>query len=146
MKRAELVPAAGFAGNLSRHANPRVPPSNNSCDQRGNGRSAAQTRPILHTDQIDDLEALRAHLGFEKIDLLGSSWGGYLGVAFAARHPEHLTHLVLVDSAAPKWSDTIFLFDKVFPEVTEHQAAAAFAREFGDKPAEDATAISRASI
>jgi pimeloyl-ACP methyl ester carboxylesterase len=67
----------------------------------------------------------------------GSSWGGYLGVAFAARHPEHLTHLVLVDSAAPKWSDTIFLFDKVFPEVTEHQAAA-FAREFGDKPAEDA--------
>ncbi len=109
-------------------------------DQRGNGRSAPSKpgQSCTLADQIDDLEALRAHLGFEKIDLLGSSWGGYLGVASAARHPEHLTHLVLVDSAAPKWSDTIFLFDKVFPEVTEHQAAAAFAREFGDKPAEDA--------
>jgi proline iminopeptidase len=109
-------------------------------DQRGNGRSAPLKpgQSCTLADQIDDLEALRAHLGFEKMDLLGSSWGGHLGVAFAARRPEHLTHLVLVDSAAPKWSDTIFLFDKVFPEVIEHQSAAAFARESGDKPAEDA--------
>jgi proline iminopeptidase len=47
-------------------------------------------------------------------------------------------HLILVDSAAPKFSDTIFLFDQVFPETTEREASGAFAREFGDKAADDA--------
>jgi proline iminopeptidase len=109
-------------------------------DQRGNGRSAPlkQGQSCTLADQIDDLEALRAHLGFEKVDILGSSWGGYLSMAYAARHPDHISHLILVDSAAPKWSDTIFLFDQVFPETTEREAAAALAREFGDKAADDA--------
>jgi len=109
-------------------------------DQRGNGRSAPlkQGQSCTLADQIDDLEALRAHLGFEKVDILGSSWGGYLSMAYSARHPEHISHLILVDSAAPKWSDTIFLFDQVFPETTEREAAGAFAREFGDKAADDA--------
>jgi proline iminopeptidase len=109
-------------------------------DQRGNGRSAALQagQSCTLTDQIDDLEALRAHLGFEKMDVLGSSWGGYLAMAYSARHADRVAHLILVDSAAPKWSDTIFLFDQVFPETTERQAASAFAREFGDKAADDA--------
>lgn len=108
-------------------------------DQRGNGRSAAlkSGQSCTLADQIDDLDALRAHLGLEKMDLLGSSWGGFLSMAYAARHPERVVHLILVDSAAPKWADTIFLFDKVFPDTTELQAATAFAREFGDKSAED---------
>jgi len=110
-------------------------------DQRGNGRSAALKpgQSCTLADQIDDLEALRAHLGVEKMDLLGGSWGGYLSMAYAARHPDRIAHLILVDSAAPKWSETIFLFDQVFPETTERQAGGAFAREFGDKAAEDAS-------
>ena len=109
-------------------------------DQRGNGHSAPLKpgQSCTLADQIDDLEALRAHLGFEKVDMLGSSWGGFLSMAYAARHPERISHLILVDSAAPKWSDTIFLFDQVFPETTEREAAGAFAREFGDKAADDA--------
>jgi proline iminopeptidase len=109
-------------------------------DQRGNGRSAALKagQSCTLADQIDDLEALRAHLGFDKMELLGSSWGGYLAMAYSARHADHVAHLILVDSAAPKWSDTIFLFDQVFPETTEREAAGAFAREFGNKAAEDA--------
>lgn len=108
-------------------------------DQRGNGRSAPlkSGQSCTLADQIDDLDALRAHLGLEKMDLLGSSWGGFLSMAYAARHPERVVHLILVDSAAPKWADTIFLFDKVFPDATERQAATALAREFGDKSAED---------
>ena len=108
-------------------------------DQRGNGRSAPLKpgQSCTLADQIDDLDALRAHLGFEKMDLLGSSWGGFLSMAYGARHPERISHMILVDSAAPKWSDTIFLFDKVFPDVAELQAATAYAREFGDKAAED---------
>lgn len=108
-------------------------------DQRGNGRSAPLKpgQSCTLADQIDDLEALRAHLGFDKFDILGHSWGGFLTVAYAARHPEHIAHMILVDSAAPKWSDTIFLFDQVFPETTERRAAVAFANELGDKAASD---------
>src|ERR1700730_2582745 len=110
-------------------------------DQRGVGRSeplkAGQSCTL--GDQIDDLEALRAHLGYEKIDLLGHSWGGFLSMAYAARHPEHIVHLILVDSAAPKWSDTVFLFSQVFPQTTERQEALAFADELGDKTASDAS-------
>ena len=109
-------------------------------DQRGIGRSAPLKpgQSCTLADQLDDLEALRAHLGFEKVDMLGGSWGGFLSMAYAARHPERISHLILVDSAAPKWSDTIFLFDQVFPETTEREAAGAFARELGAKAADDA--------
>jgi proline iminopeptidase len=108
-------------------------------DQRGNGRSAPLKpgQSCTLADQIDDLDALRAHLGLEKMDLLGGSWGGFLSMAYSARHPERISHLILVDSAAPKWSDTIFLFDKVFPETVERQAALNYAIEFGDKSADD---------
>jgi proline iminopeptidase len=109
-------------------------------DQRGNGRSE-KLKPgqsCTLADQIDDLDALRAHLSLEKMDVLGGSWGGFLGMAYAARHPEHIKHLILVDSAAPKWNDTIFLFDKVFPDTAERQAGLTFASQFGDKSAEDA--------
>jgi proline iminopeptidase len=110
-------------------------------DQRGNGRSAPLQpgQSCTLADQIADLEALRAHLGFEKWDMLGHSWGGYLSMAYSARHPERIAHLMIVDSAAPKWSDTLFLFSQIFPETTERRAAYAFADEMGDKSASDAS-------
>ena len=72
-------------------------------DQRGDGRSdpLKPGQSCTLADQIADLEALRAHLGFDKIDLLGHSWGGYLSMAYAARHPEHIAHLLIVDFAMP---------------------------------------------
>lgn len=109
-------------------------------DQRGDGRSAPLKpgQSCNLADQIADLEALRAHLGFEKWDMLGHSWGGYLSMAYSARHPEHIAHLMIVDSAAPKWSDTLFLFSQIFPELTERRAGYVFADEMGDKAASDA--------
>jgi len=106
-------------------------------DQRGNGRSGALKagQSCTLADQIADLEALLGHLGYAKIDLLGHSWGGYLAMAYAARHPERIERLILVDSAAPKWGDTIFLFKDVFPETIERQNALNFAETLGDKAA-----------
>jgi len=106
-------------------------------DQRGNGRSSElnEGQPCGLAEQIDDLEALRAHLGFEKIDLLGHSWGGYLVMAYGARHPEHIAHLMIVDSAAPKIQDTAFLFKNIYPETTAREDALAFAVELGDQKA-----------
>ena len=108
-------------------------------DQRGTGRSPA-TKDQTYTlaDQINDLEDLRAHLGADHMDLLGHSWGGYLVMAYAAEHPEHISHLIIVDSAAPNFKNTVFLFDNVFPEGTERQAGLAFKEEMGDKAASDA--------
>src|SRR5580704_2338202 len=109
-------------------------------DQRGDGRSSPLEpgQSCNLADQIADLEALRAHLGFEKWDMLGHSWGGYLSMAYSARYPHHISHLMIVDSAAPKWSDTLFLFSQIFPEITDRRAGYTFADEMGDKAASDA--------
>lgn len=106
-------------------------------DQRGVGRSSpiAPGQSCTLRDQIDDLEAVRAQIGAERIDLLGHSWGGYLVMAYAARYPQHIQHLLIVDSAAPKFSDTVFLFKDVFPEGVARQDAADFASLMGDKAA-----------
>ena len=106
-------------------------------DQRGNGRSSAlkPTQSCTLADQVADLEALRSQLGAAQVDLLGHSWGGYLVMAYAARHPEHVAHLIIADSAAPKWSDTEFIFKYIFPETTEHQGQLDFFDTLGDSAA-----------
>jgi len=110
-------------------------------DQRGNGRSPALApgQSCTLADQIEDLEAVRAHLGAPRVDLLGHSWGGYLAMAYAARHADRIAHLVLCDSAAPKWSDTAFLFKDVFPEGVARQEALGFAETLGDRAASAAS-------
>jgi proline iminopeptidase len=110
-------------------------------DQRGDGRSGPLKpgQSCTLADQIADLEALRAHLKLEKWDVLGHSWGGFLSMAYSARHPERVAHLLIVDSAAPKFGDTIFLFADVFPEIVERRASYTFADEMGDKAASDAS-------
>jgi proline iminopeptidase len=108
-------------------------------DQRGNGHSRGDHKAQTFTlkDQIDDLEALRAHLGINRMELLGHSWGGFLAMAYAAVHPERIDHLIIVDSAAPQWKDTIFLFKEIYPQTEERRDAFAFAEEMGDKGAID---------
>ena len=106
-------------------------------DQRGNGRSGALAKEQTCTvaDQVADLDALRAELHADKIDLLGHSWGGYLVMAYAARHPEHVAHLIIADSASPKWTDTDFIFKQIFPEGTDRQGVLDFADALGDSTA-----------
>src|SRR4029077_2154331 len=43
----------------------------------------------------DDIEAVRAALGLERLDLWGSSYGTYLMTVYAARHPAYVQSLVL---------------------------------------------------
>jgi proline iminopeptidase len=87
-------------------------------DQRGTGRSAAigPADSITMADEVADLEALRQSLGAQQIDLFGHSFGGYFGMTYASKHPDRVAHLILAGSAAPKFSETIFLFDQTFPE------------------------------
>ncbi|WP_067655015.1 prolyl aminopeptidase [Nocardia harenae] len=70
-------------------------------DQRGCGRSAphiadgadlaVNTTPHL----IADIEALRTRLGIERWQVFGGSWGSTLALAYAQRHRERVTELVL---------------------------------------------------
>lgn len=99
-------------------------------DQRGTGRSQqlSQGRTSTLQDNIDDLEALRRHLDYEKVTLVGHSWGGYLSMAYAARHPDRLEKLVLVGTAGPKWfeipdsGEPSDLFEYIFPDVVERRS------------------------
>jgi pimeloyl-ACP methyl ester carboxylesterase len=67
-------------------------------DLRGTGDSAEPAdRSSYRCDrQIDDVEALRTHLGLDTIDLLTHSGGAALAVRYAARHPQRIQRLVLV--------------------------------------------------
>jgi proline iminopeptidase len=109
-------------------------------DQRGTGRSGAlkSGQSCTLADQIQDLDAVRAHLGVAQLDVLGHSWGGYLVMAYAARHPQRIGHLITVDSAAPKWTDTVFLFKDIFPEGQERADGFTFAEAMGDAAAREA--------
>jgi pimeloyl-ACP methyl ester carboxylesterase len=52
----------------------------------------------------DDIEAVRATLGIDRLDLWGDSYGTFLMPVYAARHPEHVRSMVL-DGAFPIASD-----------------------------------------
>lgn len=65
---------------------------------RGTGDSAAPADPATYRcdRQVADVEALRTHLGLDRIDLLGHSAAGNLATLYAAAHPERVRSLVLV--------------------------------------------------
>ncbi len=71
-------------------------------DTRGSGESAVPEDPATYRCDrlVDDVEALRDHLGLERMDLLAHSAAGNLGLLYAARHPERLRKLVLVTPGA----------------------------------------------
>ena len=70
-------------------------------DHRGNGRSA-KGDPARYTldENVEDMEALREHLGLGPIVSIGTSYGGMVAMAHAARHPASVSHLILVVTAA----------------------------------------------
>src|ERR1700748_2304074 len=53
-------------------------------DQRGTGKSQRVSPNASQSmeAQVADLEAVRLHLGFEKVDLVGDSYGGLLSMAY----------------------------------------------------------------
>ncbi|MCW6006462.1 alpha/beta hydrolase [Micromonospora sp. CPCC 205371] len=68
-------------------------------DNRGTGASQAPEDPATYrVDRlVRDVEALRVHLGLDRIDLFGHSASGGICLLYAAEHPDRLDRLVLVD-------------------------------------------------
>lgn len=74
-------------------------------DHRGTGDSEVPKDPDTYrcVNVIKDVEALRVHLGLERMDLLSHSAAGNILTLYAAGHPEHVGRMVLV---APGWRAT----------------------------------------
>lgn len=70
-------------------------------DHRGHGRSA-RGDPQRYTldENVEDMEALRRHLGLASIVSIGASYGGRVAMAHAARYPDAVSHLILIATAA----------------------------------------------
>jgi len=66
-------------------------------DQRGCGRSTPHASLEENTtwDLVADMERLRIHLGIERWQLCGGSWGSTLSLAYAETHPSRVTELIL---------------------------------------------------
>ncbi len=66
-------------------------------DQRGCGKSRPRASLVDNTTWhlVADIEALRVHLGIERWQVFGGSWGSTLALAYAQSHPDRVTELVL---------------------------------------------------
>jgi pimeloyl-ACP methyl ester carboxylesterase len=61
---------------------------------------AADRRAYRTEDYVADLDELGAHLGLERMLLLGHSHGGVVAAAYAAAHPDRVERLVLASTLA----------------------------------------------
>jgi len=73
-------------------------------DNIGRGRSSDLPAGRHHSPERDatDIERLRQALGFERITLIGHSYGGYPALAYAGRYPQRLERLVISSSGHSK--------------------------------------------
>ena len=69
-------------------------------DLRGHGESPIPQPPYTLDELVEDLEALRAKLGHEKIHVIGHSLGGMIGPAYARAHPDRTLSVGLLSTAA----------------------------------------------
>jgi proline iminopeptidase len=66
-------------------------------DQRGCGKSTPHACLIDNTtwDLVADMERIREHLGIQRWQVFGGSWGSTLALAYAEQYPDRVTELVL---------------------------------------------------
>jgi len=103
-------------------------------DQLGAGNSAVTEAhdPSMWTPELyaDEVDAVRDALGLDRVHILGHSWGGMLGMQYAAGRPEGLVSLIVESSppSVPAWMPEVArLRSELPPEVEatlrEHEEA-----------------------
>lgn len=89
-------PGAGCGAKIRRFHDPRAYRII-LLDQRGAGRSTPHADLVDNTTWtlVADIEKLREHLGIDRWQVFGGSWGSTLALAYAEKHPEHVSELVV---------------------------------------------------
>jgi proline iminopeptidase len=99
-------------------------------DQRGCGRSTpyAEIRENTTWDLVADMERLRTLRGIDRWQVFGGSWGSTLGLAYAQRHPESVTEMVLRGIFLLRRSELRWFYQEgashIFPDAWEAYEAA----------------------
>lgn len=107
-------------------------------DQRGCGKSTPHAELAGNTtwDLVADIERLREHLGIERWQVFGGSWGSTLALAYAETHPKRVSELVLRGIFMLRRSELEWFYqqgcDTLFPDAWEHFLAAIPEAERGD--------------
>jgi class 3 adenylate cyclase/pimeloyl-ACP methyl ester carboxylesterase len=73
-------------------------------DARGNGLSDRDVENVSFETMVTDLEAVVEAAGLERFALFGISQGCAVSIAYAVRHPERVTRLVLLGGYAVGWA------------------------------------------
>jgi proline iminopeptidase len=86
-------------------------------DQRGRGRSSDHVLPedVTLTSDLEDLDKVRQHFHLRSAALLGHSWGTVLALEYALRHPERVSHMILMNPAPASASD-LAVFRKAYAQ------------------------------
>jgi proline iminopeptidase len=107
-------------------------------DQRGCGKSRPHAELGENTtwDLVADMERLRAHLGIARWLVFGGSWGSTLALAYAEKHPEHVTELVLRGIFLLRKKEIDWFYqrgaDAIYPDAWEQYVAVIPHEERGD--------------
>lgn len=107
-------------------------------DQRGSGRSTpnAELRENTTWDLVADIERLREHLGIERWQAFGGSWGSTLALSYAQTHPERVSELVLRGIFLLREWELRWFYQKgcdaIFPDAWEAYLAAIPVAEHDD--------------
>lgn len=77
-------------------------------DQRGGGRSGLPDTTLLGMDRfVEDLDAVRRHLGMERMTLLAHSYAPLIGASYARTYPERVRRMIFVGGLGPRREDAI---------------------------------------
>ncbi len=92
-------------------------------DQRGCGQSTGEINPdtINVPNFINDLENIRCAFNFDKISLLGHSWGGFLAMNYAISHPQTVEKLILSNSVPACTEDHAQFFKEYLKRTAPYQ-------------------------
>ena len=107
-------------------------------DQRGCGQSTPHAGLEANTtwDLVADIERLRARLGIERWLVFGGSWGSTLALAYAQKHPERVSELVLRGIFLLRRSEIEWFYQRgasaIYPDAWESFVELIPAAERGD--------------
>ncbi|MEL6365675.1 MAG: prolyl aminopeptidase [Pseudomonadota bacterium] len=130
-------PGGGSTASMRRYFDPRAYRVV-LFDQRGCGRSTphAELRENTTWDLVADMEKLRAHLGVDRWQVFGGSWGSTLSLAYAETHPDRTTELVLRGVFTIRKAEIDWFYqagaDWFYPDAWEHFIAPIPEDERGD--------------